>query len=143
MSESVLRSKIQSPLINISDDHLLRALDLRNSRTQQAHRSSTKDHGCSIFGHQAPSESMQRNTERLQQRTNIQSHILRQLVTPFRRVIDPLLQRTLEMREALAAAPELELFANVIPTLRATGTATAGQADFESNSIACLEACDG
>lgn len=51
MSESVLRSKIQSSLINISDDDLLRALDFRNSRTQQAHRSCTKHYHSSIFGH--------------------------------------------------------------------------------------------
>lgn len=117
MCEPILRSKVQSSLINISDNDLLRSLDLRNSRTQQAHRSSTKHHNSSIFRHQASPEGVQCNTKRLQQRTNIQSHVFRQLVTPLGRVIDPLLQRTLEVREALATTSELELFADVVPTL--------------------------
>lgn len=60
---------------------------------------------------------MQRNTKRLQQSTNIQSNLLGQLITPLSRVVDPLLQRALEMREALAAASELELFADVVSSL--------------------------
>jgi uncharacterized protein YjaG (DUF416 family) len=60
---------------------------------------------------------MQRNTKRLKQSSDIKAHIFRQLVTPFRRVVDLLLQRALEMREALATAPEPQLFANVVPSL--------------------------
>jgi hypothetical protein len=117
MSEPILHRKVQSSLINIGNDNLLRALDLRNSRTQQAHSSSTVHHHSRILRHQATPESMQRNTKRLEQSTDVQAHILRQLVAPLRRVVDPLLQRTLEVREALATAPELQLFANVVPAL--------------------------
>lgn len=117
MSESILYRKVQPPLINIGNDNLLRALDLRNSRTQQTHSSSAVNHHSRILRHQAPPESMQRNTKRFEQSTDVQAHILRQLVAPLRRVVDLLLQRTLEVREALAAAPELQLFANVIPAL--------------------------
>lgn len=117
MSEPILYRKVQPPLINIRNNNLLRTLNLRNSRTQQTHGSSTVHNHSSILRHQAPPESMQRNTKRFKQRTDIQAHILRQLVAPFRWVIDLLLQSTLEVREALAAAPELQLFANVVPAL--------------------------
>jgi hypothetical protein len=60
---------------------------------------------------------MQRDTKRLKQGADVQTHILGQLVTPLCRVVDPLLQRSLEVREALATAPELQLFANVVPAL--------------------------
>lgn len=85
---------------------------------------------------------MQRNTKRLQQRTDIQTHILRQLIAPLGRVVDPLLQRALEMRESLATASELHVFANVVAALGAAGTTPAWQADFESNFVAGLEAGD-
>jgi hypothetical protein len=58
-------------------------------------------------------------------------------------VVDPLLQRTLEVWEALAAAPELQLFANVVATFRTAGTASARQANFESDFISFFKACDG
>lgn len=143
MSKAILRSEVQSPLINVCDDDLLRALDLCDSRTQQAHSTSAKHYNARIFRHQATSESVQSDTKRLQQRTNIQSHILRQLVTPLRGVVDLLLQRALEVWETLATAPEPELFADVVTTFRAACTAAAGQADFESDSVACFEVCDG
>jgi hypothetical protein len=117
MSEPIVHRKVQPSLVNVGNDNLLRALDLRNSRTQQTHSSSTIYHHSRVLRHQATPESMQRDTKRLKQSTNIQAHILRQLIAPLRRVVDPLLQRTLEVREALAAAPELQLFANVVPAL--------------------------
>jgi hypothetical protein len=82
---------------------------------------------------------MQRNPKRLQQSSYIQAHLLRKLVTPLRRVIDPLLQRSLEMREALAAAPEAQLFANVVSPFCAAGTRAAWEADFEGDFVALLE----
>jgi hypothetical protein len=115
MSETILYRKVQSSLIDIGNDNLLRALDLRNSRTQQTHSSSAVHHHSRILGHQATPESMQRDTKRLKQSTDIQAHVLGQLVAPLRRVVNLLLQRTLEVREALAAAPEFQLFANVVP----------------------------
>jgi hypothetical protein len=117
MSETILHRKVQPPLIDIGNNNLLRALNLRNSRTQQSHSASTIHNDSRIIRHQATPKSMQRNTKRLKQSTDIQAHILRQLVAPLRRVVDPLLQRTLEVREALAAAPELQLFADVVPAL--------------------------
>jgi hypothetical protein len=143
MSETILYRKVQSSLIDIGNDNLLRALDLRNSRTQQTHSSSAVHHHSRILRHQAPPESMQRDTERLKQSTDIQAHALGQLVAPLRRVVDLLLQRALEVREALAAAPELQLFANVVPAFRAAGTASARQADFKSDFVADFEVCDG
>jgi hypothetical protein len=117
MSEPIVYRKVQSSLVNIGNNNLLRALNLRNSRTQQTHSSSTVHNHSRILRHQAPPESMQRDTKRLKQSTDIQAHILRQLIAPLRRVVDPLLQRSLEVREALAAAPELQLFADVVPAL--------------------------
>lgn len=142
MSEAVLHRKVKSSLIDIGNDDLLRAFDLRNSRTQQTHSSSTVHHHSRILGHQATPESMQRDTKRLKQGTDVQAHVLGQLVAPLRRVVDLLLQRTLEVREALSAAPELQLFANVVPAFRAAGTASTGHADFEGDFVADFEVCD-
>jgi hypothetical protein len=117
MSETILSRKVQPPLIDIGNNNLLRTLHLRNSRTQQSHSASTKHNHSSIFRHQASPESMQRNTKRLEQSSNIQADIFRQFVAPFCRVVDLLLQRSLEMWEALATAPEPQLFANVVSSL--------------------------
>lgn len=106
MSETVLYGEVQPSLVDIGNDNLLCTLYLRNSRTKQTHSSGTIHNHSRIFRHQAAPESMQRDTKRLKQSTDIQAHILRQLVAPLRWVVDLLLQRTLEVREALAAAPE-------------------------------------
>jgi hypothetical protein len=71
VSESVLSRKVQPSLIDIGNKNLLRTLNLRNSRTQQTHGTSTKDNHSSILRHQAPPESMQRNTKWLEQSSNI------------------------------------------------------------------------
>lgn len=117
VSKSIVHREIKPSLVNVGNDDLLRTLDLRNSRTQQTHSASTVHHHSRILGHQATSEGMQRDTKRLKQGADVQTHILGQLVTPLCRVVDPLLQRSLEVREALATAPELQLFANVVPAL--------------------------
>jgi hypothetical protein len=106
MSEPILSRKVQPSLIDIGNDNLLRTLDLRNSRTQQSNSSSSKHNHSSIFRHQAPPKSMKRNTKWLKQGSDIKTYVFGQLVAPFGRVIDLLLQRSLEMREALATAPE-------------------------------------
>lgn len=77
MSKSILYREIESSLVNVGNDDLLRALDLRNSRTKQTHSSSTVHHHSCILGHQATPESMQRDTKRLEQGTDVQTHILR------------------------------------------------------------------
>jgi hypothetical protein len=91
VSEPILSRKVQPSLVNIGNDNLLSTLNLRNSRTQQTHSAGTKYNHSSILRHQAPPESMQRNAKRLKQSSNIQTYIFRQLITPFRRVIDLLL----------------------------------------------------
>jgi hypothetical protein len=82
---------------------------------------------------------MQRHTQWLQQRTNIQTHILRQLITPLGRVIDPLLQRPLEMRKALPTTPKPHLLANIIPPLLTPRALLARNADFECDFVTDLE----
>jgi hypothetical protein len=54
-------------------------------------------------------------------------------------VIDPLLQRSLEMGETLPAAPEAQLFANVVSPFCAAGTRAAWKADFEGDFVAVFE----
>jgi hypothetical protein len=86
---------------------------------------------------------MQRNPKRLQQSPHIQTHLLRKLITPLRWVIDLLLQCSLEVRKALPAASEPELFANVVSSLCAAGTSAAWKADFEGDFVALFEVCYG
>jgi hypothetical protein len=54
-------------------------------------------------------------------------------------MIDPLLQRTLEMREGLAGAPEFHVFANVVSAFLTSRALFARKADFEGNFVAGLE----
>jgi hypothetical protein len=57
------------------------------------------------------------------------------LMAPDGGMVDPLLQSSLEMRDALCTTPELHLFAEIIPSLPADGTLPAGNAHLESNSV--------
>jgi hypothetical protein len=139
--ESILNREIQPSLIDIRDDNLLCTLNLRHSRTQQPDSSSTINHHSRALRHQAPSESMQRNPKRLQQRSHIQAHLLGELITPLRRMINPLLQRSLEMRETLSTAPEPQLFADVVSPFCTAGTVPAWNADFEGDLVAFFEIC--
>jgi hypothetical protein len=84
---------------------------------------------------------MQRNAKRLQQSPHIQAHLIWKFVTPPCLVIDPLLQRSLEMKKALAATSEPQLFANVVSPFLAAGTATVWKADLEGVFVACFEVC--
>jgi len=58
------------------------------------------------------------------------------LMAPDGWVIDPLLQSSLEMWDALCTTPEPHFFAEIIPPFPADGTLPAGNAHLESNSVA-------
>lgn len=64
------------------------------------------------------------------------------LVAPRRGVVDSLLQCALVVRNTLSAGPELHLLAEVVSTLAADGALSTRDANFESNTIAELEAGD-
>ena len=64
-------------------------------------------------------------------------------MTPFSRMVDPLLQRSLKMGKTLATAPEPQFFANVVAPFCAAGTGAAWNADFEGDAIANGEVGDG
>ena len=91
MCETILNRKVQPALINIRNYNLLRTLNLCNSRAQQPDSTRTENHNSRLLGHQTPPKSMQRNPKRLQQSSHIQPHLLRKLITPLRRVVNPLL----------------------------------------------------
>lgn len=57
-------------------------------------------------------------------------------MTPLGRVVYPILQCTLRMRESLCTAAELHLLADIVPSLLAAIAALAWLTDFESNLIA-------
>jgi hypothetical protein len=139
MRKPILNRKIQPSLINIRNNNLLRTLNLRNSRTQQTHSPSTEHHNSRLLRHQTPPKSMQRNPKRFQQSSHIQPHLLRKLITPLRRMVDPLLQRSLKMGKTLATAPEPQFFANVVAPFCAAGTGAAWNADFEGDFVAFFE----
>jgi hypothetical protein len=63
-------------------------------------------------------------------------------MAPYGRVIDSLLEGSLEMWNALRATPELHLLAEVVAPLSTNGTLAAGNANFESNSVTNGEAVD-
>lgn len=57
------------------------------------------------------------------------------LVTPYRWVINPILERALEVGERLRAAPKSHLLAEVIPTLATCGTLATGDANLQSYTV--------
>ncbi len=62
------------------------------------------------------------------------------LVTPYRRMIYPLLQGSLKVRHALRTTPEPHLLAQVIPAVPADAAVAAGDAYFQRHSVSYLEA---
>jgi hypothetical protein len=64
------------------------------------------------------------------------------LVTPDGWMIDPLLQSSLEMRDALCTTPKSHLFAKIIPPFPADGTLSTGNANLEGNSVSKRVAID-
>jgi len=58
-------------------------------------------------------------------------------------VVDPLLQRALEMRETLPTTPELHLLADIIPPFLTSCTLSARQAHLERDLVSGLEVRDG
>jgi hypothetical protein len=58
-------------------------------------------------------------------------------------MVDPLLQSTLEMRHALRTTSKSHLLAEIIPSFPADCALTARNADFESDTVADVEAIDG
>lgn len=62
------------------------------------------------------------------------------LVTPDSWVIDPLLESALIVWEALCAAPETKLFAEVVPPLATDTTLSTGNADLKGYPITDPEA---
>ena len=60
-------------------------------------------------------------------------------MTPGRRMIYPLLERSLVMRHALGAAAEPHLLAEVVPPLAADAALAAGDTDLERDAVADLE----
>jgi hypothetical protein len=63
-------------------------------------------------------------------------------MAPYGRVIDSLLESSLEMGNALRATPKLHLLAEVVAPLSTDGTLAAGNANFEGNSVTNGEAID-
>lgn len=63
-------------------------------------------------------------------------------MTPFCRMIYPLLQRPLEMRYAFGTTPKSHLFAQVVAAFSANAAFSAGNADFESDSVTNSEIGD-
>lgn len=66
-----------------------------------------------------------------------------ELMTPNSRVIYPLLEGALEVRDALGAAPEPHLPAEVVPAPPADGALAARDADLEGHAVAHRERPDG
>jgi hypothetical protein len=64
------------------------------------------------------------------------------LMAPYGRVVDSLLESSLEMGNALRATPELHLLAEVVTPLSTDGTLAAGNTNFEGNSVTNGEAID-
>lgn len=62
-----------------------------------------------------------------------------ELVTPDRRVVYPLLQRALEVRHALRAAPEPHLLAEVVPAPPADAAPAARDAHLQGHAVPYLE----
>lgn len=58
-------------------------------------------------------------------------------------MIDTLLQRALKVRNALGAAPESHLGAEVVPAAQARPAGVAGDADLKRNPVADLERAGG
>jgi hypothetical protein len=82
---------------------------------------------------------VQSHSQRLQQSADIQAQFVWKFITPFRWVINPLLQRALEMWKRLSRAPELHVFANVISAFFTSLTLFARDANFERYFVAWLE----
>lgn len=57
-------------------------------------------------------------------------------------MVDPLLERPLEMRHALRTTPESHLLAEIVPPFSANRALAARNADFKRNSVANSEAID-
>lgn len=57
-------------------------------------------------------------------------------MTPRSRVIDPLLQRPLKMREALCATSEAHLLAQIIPPLATNATLATWYANLQGHAVA-------
>jgi hypothetical protein len=63
-------------------------------------------------------------------------------VTPLSRVVNPLLQCSLEVRKALGAAPEAHALTEVVAALGASAAATARHADLKGHAVADGKALD-
>jgi len=57
-------------------------------------------------------------------------------MTPLSRMINPLLQRTLEMGETFCRRAKLHVLADIVATLIAASAGIAGDADFEGDAVA-------
>lgn len=64
-------------------------------------------------------------------------------MTPLGWVINPLLQRSLEMRETFCRTPKLHVLADIVASLFAAVAGIARHADFQGNAIADGEVGDG
>lgn len=82
---------------------------------------------------------MDSHTQGLEQRTELQAHLIGQLMAPFRGMVDATLQRALEMRETLCRAPEPHLLADVIASLLASVAGITWHANFYRHPVARLE----
>ena len=60
-------------------------------------------------------------------------------MAPFRGMIDPILQRALEMRERFRGATESHRRADVVAAALAAGAGVAGHADFEGHAVSRLQ----
>ncbi len=56
-------------------------------------------------------------------------------MTPSRRMVDPLLKSSLEVRYTLCTASELHLLAKIIPAFPTYSTLTTRNANFERNTV--------
>lgn len=64
------------------------------------------------------------------------------LVTPDSRVVDPLLEGTLVVRNRLGTTPESHLFAKIITAFAADGALTAGHTNFKRYPVTNAKARD-
>jgi hypothetical protein len=63
-------------------------------------------------------------------------------MAPDCRMVDSFLQRSLEMWNAFGTTPEFHLLAQVVSSFPADATLTAGNANFQRNTVADIEAID-
>lgn len=86
---------------------------------------------------------MQRDSERLDERTAGIGHAVRERVAHIRWVVCALHQRAVEVGEDFRRAAELHGFADVVAALFAQCAGATWEADFQCDAVADFEGCHG